>query len=74
MLRPQRAEPAAALCADRATYPDRLILRTRDRLSLVAMVQRAEHLLPTMMDGTATVGHLGFRDRGLAGVDPGGPP
>jgi CelD/BcsL family acetyltransferase involved in cellulose biosynthesis len=58
MLRLQRVEPTAALWADRATYPDRLIFHTEPWLRFVAESQRAEPVLATVTDGTDTVGHF----------------
>jgi CelD/BcsL family acetyltransferase involved in cellulose biosynthesis len=58
MLRLQRVEPTAALWADRATYPDRLIFHTEQWLRFVAESQRAEPVLATIADGGRTVGHF----------------
>ncbi|WP_436529169.1 lipid II:glycine glycyltransferase FemX [Actinoplanes sp. HUAS TT8] len=58
MLRLQRVEPAPALHADRATYPDRLIFHTPEWLAFVAECQRAEPVLATVSDGHVTVGHF----------------
>jgi CelD/BcsL family acetyltransferase involved in cellulose biosynthesis len=58
MLRLHRAEPTAALWADRATYDDRLIFHTEQWLRFVAQSQRAEPVLATVADGTRTVGHF----------------
>jgi CelD/BcsL family acetyltransferase involved in cellulose biosynthesis len=58
MLRLQRVEPTAALWADRATYPDRLIFHTEPWLRFVAQSQRAEPVLATITDGRAAVGHF----------------
>jgi CelD/BcsL family acetyltransferase involved in cellulose biosynthesis len=58
MLRLHRAEPTAALWADRATYDDRLIFHTEEWLRFVAESQRAEPVLATVTDGTRTVGHF----------------
>ncbi|KUL35306.1 lipid II:glycine glycyltransferase FemX [Actinoplanes awajinensis] len=58
MLRLQRVEPAAALHADRATYPDRLIFHTPEWLAFVAESRHAEPVLATVSDGQATVGHF----------------
>jgi len=58
MLRLQRVEPTAALWADRATYPDRLIFHTAQWLAFVAESQRAEPVLATITDGGTTVGHF----------------
>jgi CelD/BcsL family acetyltransferase involved in cellulose biosynthesis len=58
MLRLQRVEPSAALWADRAAYPDRLIFHTQEWLRFVAESQRAEPVLATVSDGARTVGHF----------------
>jgi CelD/BcsL family acetyltransferase involved in cellulose biosynthesis len=58
VLRLQRVEPTAALWADRATYPDRLIFHTEQWLRFVAESQRADPVLATIMDGETTVGHF----------------
>jgi CelD/BcsL family acetyltransferase involved in cellulose biosynthesis len=58
MLRLQRVEPADAIWADRATYPDRLIFHTPAWLRFVAESQRADPVLATITDGTSTVGHF----------------
>jgi CelD/BcsL family acetyltransferase involved in cellulose biosynthesis len=58
MLRLQRVEPSAALWADRAAYPDRLIFHTPEWLRFVAESQRAEPVLATVADGARTVGHF----------------
>ena len=58
MLRLQRVEPTAALWADRATYPDRLIFHTEQWLRFVAESQRADPVLATITDGETTVGHF----------------
>jgi len=58
MLRLQRVEPTAALWADRATYPDRLIFHTEQWLRFVAESQRADPVLATITDGATTVGHF----------------
>jgi CelD/BcsL family acetyltransferase involved in cellulose biosynthesis len=58
MLRLQRVEPTAALWADRAAYPDRLIFHTPEWLRFVAESQRAEPVLATVLDGSTTVGHF----------------
>ncbi|WP_203764937.1 GNAT family N-acetyltransferase [Actinoplanes nipponensis] len=58
MLRLHRAEPTAALWADRATYDDRLIFHTEPWLRFVAESQRAEPVLATVTDGPRPVGHF----------------
>jgi Acetyltransferase (GNAT) domain len=58
MLRLQRVEPSAALWADRATYPDRLIFHTPEWLRFVSESQRAEPVLAAITDGATTVGHF----------------
>jgi CelD/BcsL family acetyltransferase involved in cellulose biosynthesis len=58
MLRLQRVEPTAALWADRAAYPDRLLFHTAEWLRFVAESQRAEPVLATITDGATTVGHF----------------
>ncbi|WP_229071137.1 GNAT family N-acetyltransferase [Actinoplanes sp. DH11] len=58
MLRLRRAEPAAGLWADRATYHDRLIFHTPEWLAFVAESQRAEPVLATVHDGDTVVGHF----------------
>src|SRR4051812_23398319 len=58
MLRLQRVEPSAALWADRAAYPDRLIFHTPEWLRFVSESQRAEPVLATITDGGTTVGHF----------------
>ena len=58
MLRLHRVEPTAALWADRATYPDRLIFHTPEWLTFVAECQRAEPLLATVTDAGEVVGHF----------------
>lgn len=58
MLRLHRVQPDAALWADRATYPDRLIFHTPEWLRFVAECQRAEPLLATVTDGGQPVGHF----------------
>ncbi|HEY7271942.1 MAG TPA: GNAT family N-acetyltransferase [Actinoplanes sp.] len=58
MLRIERAEPTAALWADRATYADRLIFHTPGWLRFVAEAQRAEPVLATVADGGTRVGHF----------------
>lgn len=58
MLRLHRVEPTAALWADRATYPDRLIFHTPQWLRFVAESQRADPVLATVTDGATTVGHF----------------
>ncbi|GAA1638714.1 lipid II:glycine glycyltransferase FemX [Actinoplanes couchii] len=58
MLRLHRVEPAAALWAERATYPDRLIFHTPEWLNFVAECQRAEPLLATVTDSGQVVGHF----------------
>jgi CelD/BcsL family acetyltransferase involved in cellulose biosynthesis len=57
MLRLHRVQPDAALWADRATYPDRLIFHTPEWLRFVAESQRAEPLLATVTDAGEVVGH-----------------
>jgi CelD/BcsL family acetyltransferase involved in cellulose biosynthesis len=58
MLRLHRAEPTAALWADRAGYHDRLIFHTEPWLRFVAESQRAEPVLATVTDGGTPVGHF----------------
>ncbi|AEV86522.1 amino acid racemase [Actinoplanes sp. SE50] len=58
MLRLQRVEPAPAVHADRATYPDRLLFHTPEWLAFVAECQGAEPVLATVSDGGVTVGHF----------------
>jgi CelD/BcsL family acetyltransferase involved in cellulose biosynthesis len=58
MLRLERVEPSAALWADRAAYPDRLIFHTEQWLRFVAESQRAEPVLARVMDGGTSVGHF----------------
>lgn len=58
MLRLERVEPTAALWADRATYPDRLIFHTEPWLRFVAQSQRADPVIATILDGARTVGHF----------------
>jgi len=58
MLRLHRVEPSAALWADRATYPDRLIFHTPAWLRFVAESQGAEPVLAVVRDGERTVGHF----------------
>ncbi|WP_433795048.1 lipid II:glycine glycyltransferase FemX [Actinoplanes sp. CA-252034] len=58
MLRLHRVQPDAALWADRATYPDRLIFHTPEWLRFVAECQNAEPLLATVTDGGQPVGHF----------------
>ncbi|MDI6097290.1 GNAT family N-acetyltransferase [Actinoplanes sp. NEAU-A12] len=58
MLRLHRVEPDAALRADRATYPDRLIFHTPEWLNFVAECQNAEPLLATVTDSGQVVGHF----------------
>ncbi|MFC7528396.1 lipid II:glycine glycyltransferase FemX [Actinoplanes sp. GCM10030250] len=58
MLRLQRVEPSAALWADRAAYPDRLIFHTPEWISFVAQCQKAEPVLATVTDGATPVGHF----------------
>jgi CelD/BcsL family acetyltransferase involved in cellulose biosynthesis len=57
MLRLHRVQADAALWADRATYPDRLIFHTPEWLRFVAECQRAEPLLATVTDAGEVVGH-----------------
>ncbi|GAA4950906.1 hypothetical protein GCM10025331_44100 [Actinoplanes utahensis] len=58
MLRLHRVEPTAAVWADRATYPDRLIFHTPEWLRFVGECQRAEPLLATVTDSGQVVGHF----------------
>ncbi len=58
MLRLHRAEPTAALWADRAGYDDRLVFHTEPWLRFVAESQRAEPVLATITDGGTPVGHF----------------
>ncbi|BEL08220.1 hypothetical protein Q0Z83_064110 [Actinoplanes sichuanensis] len=58
MLRLHRVQPDAALWADRATYPDRLIFHTPEWLRFVAECQNAEPLLATVTADGQPVGHF----------------
>jgi len=58
MLALHRVQPADALWADRATYPDRLVFHTPQWLRFVAEAQRAEPVLATVADGETIVGHF----------------
>jgi hypothetical protein len=58
MLALHRVQPADAVWADRARYPDRLVFHTSQWLRFVAEAQRAEPVLATVTDGETTVGHF----------------